>query len=288
MAAAEGFRPHAVLRGTQRDASQPQEHVWLSASAGTGKTYVLSARVLRLLLRGTSPDAILCLTFTKAGAAEMAERVHSRLASWVRLDETALHFELEALGEESGPEARDRARTLFARILESRNGGLRIMTIHAFCQMLLAGFPVEAGLTPGFRQVEGREQAALANTVFNDLIVKAEREGDKGLLDDFGKLSLARGEAEAKAFVIRSASALDNLNAIGARLAPIVNRAIIGVTDFEPGDLIDACRDGAFDAAALAQIAADNRAWGTKTGADSATAIDAWVASDAEARLGSA
>src|SRR3546814_13208603 len=79
------------LKGSQSLASHPEDHVWLSASAGTGKTHVLTARVFRLLLRpDVSPENILCLTFTKAGAAEMAERIHNRLAAWVQMDGPAL------------------------------------------------------------------------------------------------------------------------------------------------------------------------------------------------------
>ena len=285
MVVADRFTPHAVLKGSQREASHPQDHVWLSASAGTGKTYVLSARVLRLLLRGVVPDAILCLTFTKAGAAEMADRVHARLASWVRLDDIRLHQELEALGEASGPDAVAEARTLFARILESRNGGLRIMTIHAFCQTLLAGFPIEAGLTPGFRQIEGREQAALADTALADLIVSASREGDRQLIDDFGALSLALGEGEAKGFVTRAAGSLDALSQVGPNLVPIVNRAVIGQVDFRMQDLVDACSDGAFDRLSLERLAKLNREWGTKSGDAAAEMIADWLAGDPERRL---
>ncbi|RYD82887.1 MAG: double-strand break repair helicase AddA, partial [Sphingomonadales bacterium] len=157
------LRPLDPLRPEQRDASDPQALIWLSASAGTGKTHVLTARVLRLLLGGAAPETILCLTFTKAGAAEMAERIHRRLAHWAGLrDEDALKRDLTRLGEASDPEALARARRLFARVLDAPGGGLRIQTIHAFCQSLLAGFPAEAGLTPGFRPIEGREEAALA------------------------------------------------------------------------------------------------------------------------------
>ena len=98
-------RLHA-LKGNQQLASDPQRNIWLSASAGTGKTQVLAARVWRLLLSGVDPSAILCLTFTKAGAAEMAERITSRLAHWVRADEKELVEDLEALGEDIGPEGR--------------------------------------------------------------------------------------------------------------------------------------------------------------------------------------
>lgn len=92
------------LHGNQRLAVDPVESVWLSASAGTGKTQVLSARVLRLLLQpGVQPSQILCLTFTKAGAAEMAVRVNEVLANWVRMSETALASDLVAIGAENGP-----------------------------------------------------------------------------------------------------------------------------------------------------------------------------------------
>src|SRR6187431_3056383 len=108
--------PLAYLAGDQLRASSPRDHAALSASAGTGKTHVLTARVLRLLLDGVDPASILCLTFTKAGAAEMAERIHSRLAYWVRLKDVELGKELLALDEDPGPERRERARTLFARV----------------------------------------------------------------------------------------------------------------------------------------------------------------------------
>ena len=151
------------LKNDQAAASDPHRHVWLSASAGSGKTHVLSARVFRLLLRGVDPAAILCLTFTKAGAAEMAERVASRLARWVRLPTADLKADLFALGEDvNDPVLLARARTLFARVLDAPGGGVRIQTIHGFCQSLLAGFPVEAGLVPGFRPLEAREEAGMA------------------------------------------------------------------------------------------------------------------------------
>ena len=107
------------LTPDQASAVVPSRSVWLSASAGTGKTQVLSARVLRLLLRpNVVPGQILCLTFTKAGAAEMAERVNSVLARWVRLEETKLARELIAIGAPADRDTIDRARTLFASVLD--------------------------------------------------------------------------------------------------------------------------------------------------------------------------
>ena len=100
------LKPLARLADEQLAASEPRDHAALSASAGTGKTHVLTARVLRLLLAGVDPASILCLTFTKAGAAEMAGRIHARLAYWVRLRDSELRKELFALGEPNGPGGR--------------------------------------------------------------------------------------------------------------------------------------------------------------------------------------
>ncbi len=168
------------LQGNQAPASDPLRNVWLSASAGTGKTQVLAARVWRLLLRGTDPGAILCLTFTKAGAAEMAARIATRLAHWVRASDKELFRDLEALGEAGGPDQRALARTLFAKVLDAPGGGLRIQTIHSFCQGLLAAFPVEAGLVPGFRPLDEREEAGLKREALADMLVAVEREGARG------------------------------------------------------------------------------------------------------------
>src|ERR1700759_4451305 len=127
---ANRLRPLALLEGDQLRASSPREDAALSAPAGARQCLVLTARVLRLLLAGVDPASILCLTFTKAGAAEMADRIHARLAHWVRLKDGALRQELHALGEPHDPPALARARTLFARVLDAAGGGLRIQTIH--------------------------------------------------------------------------------------------------------------------------------------------------------------
>src|SRR5215203_453217 len=125
------FRPLPQLEAEQALAADPKVHASLSASAGTGKTQVLTARVLRLLLQGARPESILCLTFTKAAAAEMANRIGARLASWVRLSDKVLKKELFALGERDDPRMIEAARQLFARVLDCP-GGLKIQTIHSF------------------------------------------------------------------------------------------------------------------------------------------------------------
>lgn len=132
----------------QRTASDPKHSVWVSASAGTGKTKVLTDRVLRLLLDDVPIQKILCLTFTTAAAAEMATRIQTRLGEWVTLPEAKLKEELETLtGIAPTPALITRVRTLFAEILDAEEG-LRIQTIHSFCQSLIQRFPLEAGVTP--------------------------------------------------------------------------------------------------------------------------------------------
>ena len=138
----------------QRVASDPQTSIWVSAHAGSGKTYVLAQRVLRLLLSGVPPSHILCLTYTKAAAANMSTRVFEQLARWVLLDDEALAHAIERTGAPS-PSSADliMARQLFARTVETP-GGLKIQTIHAFCERVLHLFPFEANVPAGFSVVD--------------------------------------------------------------------------------------------------------------------------------------
>ena len=141
----------------QHDAARPGQSTWLSANAGSGKTRVLTDRVARLLLDGVQPQHILCLTYTKAAAAEMQNRLFQRLGAWAMLDDAALRDALRALGYTGSTTDRDlrRARTLFARAIETP-GGLKIQTIHSFCAALLRRFPLEAGVSPQFTEIEDR------------------------------------------------------------------------------------------------------------------------------------
>lgn len=266
------------LAGNQAAASHPETSVWLSASAGTGKTQVLAARVFRLLLRGVDPGAILCLTFTKAGAAEMAARVSGRLAHWVRAPRSEVFNDLEALGETADDSRIALARTLFAKVLDAPDGGLRIQTIHSFCQTLLSAFPVEAGLTPGFRPLEAREETALARETLADMLADAGREGREGLIDAVGALSLRLGEGKAEAFLHACAKAPDAMGALPSGLQPFVRRAL----GLPQGDILaaaaDWCADDSFDVASLKRIADANHAWGTATGQKDAAIAAAWLA----------
>ena len=127
----------------QRDASDPHASVWVSAHAGSGKTHVLTQRVVRLLLEGAPPSKILCLTYTKAAAANMSLRVFETLSRWTMLDDDALMQAIAATGALPVRHNLDFARRLFARTVETP-GGLKIQTIHAFCERLLHLFPFEA------------------------------------------------------------------------------------------------------------------------------------------------
>jgi ATP-dependent helicase/nuclease subunit A len=142
----------------QRRASAATASAWVAANAGSGKTSILAMRVLRLLLAGATPDRLLCLTFTKAAAAEMANRVLDSLRRWASADDAALAEDLAALEDaRPRPEMLARARTLFAAALETP-GGLKIQTIHAFCERLLKRFPFEADVPSTFSVLD--EQAA--------------------------------------------------------------------------------------------------------------------------------
>jgi ATP-dependent helicase/nuclease subunit A len=157
-------------------AARPDASSWVAANAGSGKTRVLTDRVARLLLAGTEPQRILCLTYTKAAAAEMQNRLFRTLGAWAMLADPELRDALRTLGEpgDAIPPARlDRARTLFARALETP-GGLRIQTIHAFCESLLRRFPLEAGVAPQFAVLDDRAARALREQVLDGLVT-AER-----------------------------------------------------------------------------------------------------------------
>ena len=132
-------------------AADPAGSAFVSANAGAGKTKTLVDRVARLLLQGSRPETILCVTYTKAAAAEMQRRLFQQLGRWSMLEDAALQAELSAIGEEAGDLSQ--ARTLFARALEAP-GGLKIETLHAFCEKLLRRFPLEAGVSPGFRVMD--------------------------------------------------------------------------------------------------------------------------------------
>ena len=150
----------------QVEAADPARSTWLAANAGSGKTHVLTDRVARLLLEGVMPQNILCLTYTKAAASEMQNRLFQRLGRWTMLENDKLLSELQELGIEHSLNVEDvsRARTLFARAIEAP-GGLKIQTIHSFCASILRRFPLEAGVSPQFIEIDERAQKILLGEV---------------------------------------------------------------------------------------------------------------------------
>ncbi len=145
------------MTAEQAIATTPDLTAWVGASAGTGKTHVLTARVLRLMLTGTRPENIVCLTFTKAAAAEMTNRIFEELGQWALMPDDELRAEISRRTEEyADGDMLVRARQLFAEVLDL-SPGLQIQTFHSFCQSLLGRFPLEAGMAPGFEGVDEAE-----------------------------------------------------------------------------------------------------------------------------------
>jgi len=177
MVAAPRPIPDAV-RATQARASDPASSAFVSANAGSGKTHVLVQRVIRLLLNGVTPEKILCITFTKAAAANMAERVFSTLGHWVTLDDTALDAAIRDAGI-ARPDAdlRMRARELFACALETP-GGLKVQTIHALCTRLLQQFPFEANVPARFAVLDDRDQNEMMERANLAVLLEASRDPD--------------------------------------------------------------------------------------------------------------
>ena len=169
------------VRALQRAVADPAVSAWVAANAGSGKTHVLAQRVINLLLQGVAPEKILCITFTKAAAANMAKRVFDTLAAWTMLDDAALEEAISSCCD-LAPNAGRRAlaRRLFARALETP-GGLKVQTIHAFCTQLLHQFPFEANVTARFDVLDETEQTQLLERLTLDLLLEASRTPDSAV-----------------------------------------------------------------------------------------------------------
>jgi ATP-dependent helicase/nuclease subunit A len=166
----------------QRDASDPAISAWVSANAGSGKTHVLAQRVIRLLLDGVDPARILCITFTRAAAGNMANRVFDELRRWTALDDAELTKAMRNVGaRDAGEKMRARARRLFALALETP-GGLKVQTIHAFCTHILHLFPFEANVAARFSVLDEAQDAQLLEKMTNEVLLDAagKPESDTG------------------------------------------------------------------------------------------------------------
>ena len=270
----------------QRKASDPAASVWVGASAGTGKTKVLTDRVLRLLLGGTAPERILCLTFTRAAAAEMALRITRELARWTVADDDGLSVSLKVLtGADPARATLDRARRLFAAVLDVPDG-LKIQTIHAFCQSLLRRFPLEADVAPNFEIADERMSAALLGTARARLLSAARPETDAALASALATMTAVIGEEGFGALLTDVSRERDRFTALKARHGGIdaairALRTRLGVAEgATPEDVLaEECTDGAFDRENLVR-AARVLAGGAVTDRRRAQTIAGWLAAD--------
>src|SRR5215472_5062535 len=205
------------IRELQRAVADPDVSAWVLSNPGSGKTHVLAQRVINLLLEGVAPEKILCITFTKAAAANMAKRVFDTLAEWTTLEDAALD---DAIRSRSAiePDAARRAlaRRLFARALETP-GGLKVQTIHAFCAQLLHQFPFEANVAARFDVLDETEQTQLLERLTLDLLLEGARSPERPI-----------GRALAAAITAASDRSFHDAirAAIGAREA--IARRVIG------------------------------------------------------------
>ncbi|WP_185984038.1 double-strand break repair helicase AddA [Aureimonas mangrovi] len=215
-----GLLISAGTKAAQALASDPSRSVFVAANAGSGKTFVLARRVVRLLIAGTAPSRILCLTYTKAAAAEMQGRIFALLAEWTRLSDEALAGRLAELGgEDTSTADLARARRLFATALETP-GGLKIQTIHAFCESLLHLFPLEAQVPAHFTVMDDAESALLLAEARRRFIVAADAgaEGDEALAESFAEALTLGGE---KGLDDLLAEIVQRRDAIGAHMASV-------------------------------------------------------------------
>jgi ATP-dependent helicase/nuclease subunit A len=190
----EQIRLRNEADANQARASDPSASAWVSANAGTGKTEVLVKRCLRLFLAGARPESILCLTYTKTAAAAMQNRLLKELAEWATMPADRLRDVLSALmGRPPDEEDLRTARRLFALALEAR-GGLKIYTIHGFCERVLQRFPLEAEVTPHFKVLDELAQAGLRRVAFDTVMARGAKDGGGTLGKALAKITAVTSE----------------------------------------------------------------------------------------------
>jgi ATP-dependent helicase/nuclease subunit A len=273
-----------LAQAAQREASDPLVSAWVEASAGSGKTKVLTDRVLRLLLNPRqAPGRILCLTFTKAAAAEMATRLARALGEWAVAEDGVLDGRIAALtGRRPDAAVREHARRLFGTVLDLP-GGMRISTIHAFCQSLLRGFPLEAGLAPQFAVVEERDAAAMLAEAREAVLAAPGALG--GALEDLAGLTppSAFGELVAALNGERAAlqEALQRSGGVVALAARVARRLGLRAGEDEAGLL---GRAAAGVPTLMGEVAGALAGSRNASDQDRGTRMLAWLALPAEAR----
>lgn len=286
----------AEADAAQAIASDPRLSVWVGASAGTGKTTVLTRRVLRLMLDGAAPGRILCLTFTKAAAAEMRNRISVRIAHWAALPQRELDADLTKLtGAAPTREQRLRARRLFATVLDVP-GGLKIQTIHAFCQSVLRRFPLEAGIPPHFEVMDERSADETLLEAREALLREAQVGGAGAAEDTLSEaLETVTGEVGEEGFsalmalmagergrLKRLQAALGDVDQVAADLA-----ARLGLAPGETAAdiLASACADRSFDGPGLRHVVQAGLLAGSKSDQARGETIAGWLALDEYGRV---
>ena len=279
-------RIEARASALQQEATRPNVSAWVSASAGSGKTKVLIDRVLALLLTGAAPSRLLCLTFTKAAAAEMSNRLADQLAEWATLPEDKLAKAITPLvGGPPEPETLALARTLFARVLDAP-GGMKIQTIHAFCQSVLGRFPLEAGVPPHFRVADERSAAELLLSAREEVLAGPQRP------DDALATVAARAQegrfTELIAELLRERGRLTRViadpEALSRSLEGLRRRLQIPASQTGEALLEAGCSDAALDLMGL-RLALDGLRQGGKTDQERAARIASWLEADSARRI---
>lgn len=271
-------------------ASRPDYSVWVTASAGTGKTKVLTDRVLRLLLPGrdgkpgAQPSKILCLTYTKAGAGEMALRLGGILAGWAVMDELSLRTQLKnLLAREPAQTDIAAARRLFARVADTP-GGIKILTIHSFCQSVLGRFPLEAGIPPHFRPLQETDADALLEQACRAVLTNAENDKQSSLGRALDRIATATDENQFLELVRNIAGERGQMERIMAEFGGPEGMykklcADLGLPPGrEPADMLaDACHSSAFDEPGLRNVCRALSEHGNKTDTDNAAIMQTWL-----------
>ena len=266
-------------RQAQAKAARPGLSAWVSANAGSGKTHVLALRVIRLLLEGADPSRILCLTYTRAAAANMAARVFSNLSRWTSLSDEKLAAEIEELDSWPDAERMKLARQLFARALETP-GGLKIQTIHAFCEAVLHQFPLEANIAGHFELMDARMETALVAEARRQMIARASESSDPELGAAFAAVLQSGGESGLDdlldAIIARRDDLRRFIGEVGSGASAL--DALLPEFDIGPHETVDAIAgsvwpDTYFDEALARSMAERAAAAGKATAADFAARL---------------
>ncbi len=267
----------------QKRAADPRRSVWVSASAGSGKTRVLVDRTLRLMLSGTRPEKILCITFTKAAAAEMSNRLNGLLGDWsVQPDQVLYKSLTELMDRAPSDDEMKRARRLFANVLDAP-GGLKIQTIHSFCESVLGRFPLESGIAPNFDVMDERTAAEIMEAA-RDHLLENSRAADQTRLAE--ALSVVSRQVNEQDF----SSLMRDLSAKRGRLKRYIKaqggleaalKALANLLQIDPGlterDIVEqACTETAFDGPALRQ-GVELFLNGSKTETSNAAKMEPWL-----------